>query len=60
MKPGDRVEVNGNKEARLLNQYSDGMWNVRLWQGTRHVGDVCVPTSDIKPMDVDQIVEDNR
>ena len=47
---GDRVEVNGNREAVLLDRYSAGMWNVRLFSGLRHVGDVCVPESDIKEL----------
>ncbi|SNR99941.1 hypothetical protein SAMN04488503_2267 [Humidesulfovibrio mexicanus] len=48
-KRGDRVEVNGNREAVVLGEYSCRMYEVRLWDGLRHVGDVCVDVSDIKP-----------
>ena len=47
-KPGDRVEVNGNPQGRILRQYSARMWEVRLFDGLRHVGDVCVDESDIQ------------
>jgi len=47
-KTGDKVEVNGNKEATILNHYFDNMYNVRLWSNFRHVGDVCVDESEIK------------
>ena len=47
-KSGDKVEVNGNKDARILDYYSEHMVNVRLWDGFRHVGDVCVDVSDVK------------
>lgn len=47
-KRGEAVEVNGNKQARILEYYTDKMVNVRLWQGHRHVGDVCIDESDIK------------
>lgn len=45
---GDQVEVNGNNDARILYYYSANMVVVRLWQGLRHVGDVCVDVSDVK------------
>jgi len=47
-KRGDHVEVNGNKEAHILDEYLPGMWNVRLMDGFRHVGDVCVSAKSIK------------
>ena len=47
----DKVFVNGS-EAIVLDQYSEGMYNVRLFSGTRHVGDACVPTEDIIPREV--------
>lgn len=47
-KAGDKVEVNGNKEARILRHYAGNIYEVRLWQGTRHVGDICVDIADIK------------
>ena len=47
-KPNDKVEVNGNKEAIILNHYEGNMYSVRLWSGLRHVGDICVDSTDIK------------
>lgn len=47
---GDKVECNGNRGARVIGPYSEGMYEVRLWAGFRHVGDVCVPGSDLKPI----------
>jgi len=47
-KRGDKVEVNGNKEARILDKYCEGMWEVRLFDGSRHIGDICVSENDIK------------
>lgn len=41
-KRGDKVECNGNKEAHILGYYMNGMVEVRLYSGFRHVGDVCV------------------
>lgn len=46
-KRGDKVECNGNKEAVVLDPYGDGMYTVRLWDGLRHVGDVCVGGSEL-------------
>lgn len=46
--PGQRVICNGNKEARIIGYYSEGMVSVRLWQGFRHVGDVCVCAESLK------------
>lgn len=46
-KRGDKVEVNGNKQGRVLGYYSDKMVEVRLWNGFRHVGDVCVSEDEI-------------
>lgn len=45
---GDKVECNGNKQATVLGYYGDGMYDVRLWQGLRHVGDVTVGGSELK------------
>jgi hypothetical protein len=47
-KRGDKVECNGNRQAVVLGQYSEGMYEVRLWSGFRHVGDVCVNGSELK------------
>lgn len=55
-KRGDRVICNGNKEAVVLDHYSGGMYNVRLWSGFRHVGDVCVSGSELTPASVRRIV----
>lgn len=46
-KRGDKVVCNGNKQARVLDPYGDGMYEVRLWDGLRHVGDVCVGGSEL-------------
>ena len=46
-KRGDSVEVNGNKEGKILDYYSDGLVNVRLWDGLRHVGDICLSEDEI-------------
>jgi hypothetical protein len=46
-KTGQKVTCNGNREATVIRQYSPGMYEVRLWSGLRHVGDVCVSTSDL-------------
>jgi hypothetical protein len=46
---GDKVVCNGNREAIVLDAYrSPGMYEVRLWQGFRHVGDVCVDGSELE------------
>ena len=47
-KPYDKVEVNGNKEAIILNHYEGNMYEVRLWSGLRHVGDITVDKKNIK------------
>lgn len=47
-KPGDEVEYNGIKEARILDYYTDTMVTVRVWFGLRHVGDVCVSESEVR------------
>ena len=47
--PGDKVECNGNPDGTVIRYYSTAMVEVRLWDGSRHVGDVCVPECDIKP-----------
>lgn len=48
-KPGDRVIVNGNEGAVIIQEYTEGMYNVRLWDDSRHIGDICVDAHDIKP-----------
>jgi len=48
LKINDKVEVNGNKEAVILNHVESNMYNVRLWSGLRHVGDITVDKNDIK------------
>jgi len=45
--PGERVIVNLNTEARILREYCKGMYEVRLWDDSRHVGDICVDALDI-------------
>lgn len=50
-KPGDKVICNGNEQARVLGLYSENMYEVRLWDGFRHVGDVCVSGSELLPRD---------
>ena len=47
-KAGDKVECNGNPNGRVLGYYSEGMIEVRLWDGLRHIGDVCVPVGDVR------------
>jgi len=49
-KAGDNVECNGNKESRVIGYYSTVMVDVRLWEGFRHIGDVCVNESELKPI----------
>jgi hypothetical protein len=47
---GTRATVNGNSEAIVIG-YDAGlsMYEVRMWSGTRHVGDIIVPASEIHP-----------
>jgi hypothetical protein len=47
-KAGDKVEYNGNKDCYVQRQYSDNMYEVRIWDGFRHVGDVCISTADFR------------
>jgi hypothetical protein len=47
-KPYDKVEVNGNKEAIILNHIEGNMYAVRLWSNLRHVGDIQADKGDIK------------
>ena len=51
-KTGDRVICNGNNEAYVLDYYTSEIVNVRLWRGQRHVGDVVVNESELKPTEV--------
>ena len=51
-KKGDRVICNGNNEAYVLDYYTSEIVNVRLWRGQRHVGDVVVHESELKPIGV--------
>jgi len=48
---GDKVECNGNKDA-IIQQVCggdlDGMYIVRLFSGSRVVGDVCVGASEVR------------
>ena len=50
-KRGNKVMVNGNKQARILGYYDGNMVEVRLWNGFRHVGDVCVDQNEIVQLD---------
>lgn len=45
---GDCVEVNGNQEAIILNCYEDNMYEVRLFSGLRHIGDITIDKKYIK------------
>ena len=47
---GDKVECNGNKDAIVQQVCSGdlaGMYVVRLFSGSRVIGDVCVGSSEI-------------
>lgn len=45
---GDQVEYNGNRGCRVIRQYSANMYEIRIWDGFRHVGDVCISTADFR------------
>jgi hypothetical protein len=47
---GQKVEFNGNKECIIIRQYSAGTFEVRVWSGTRHVGDVAVSSWELKKL----------
>ena len=48
-KAGDKVECNGNKEGVVIcYPYCDSLVDVRLWDGLRLIGNVCVSESDLK------------
>ena len=47
-KAGDKVTCNGNNDAYVLRYYTEEMVEVRLWNGSRHVGDVCISESGLK------------
>jgi uncharacterized protein YodC (DUF2158 family) len=51
-KPGDKVVCNGNPQGRVIGYYSTRMVEVRLWDGFRHVGDVCVDETELQPLSV--------
>ena len=44
---GDKVVCNGNPEGIVLGYSSEGMVEVRLWQGPRLVGSVVAPEQDL-------------
>lgn len=46
-KTGDRVIYNGNFEAYVLRYLTDDMVDIRLWSGSRHIGDVIIHESDL-------------
>ena len=46
-KVGEAVVCNGNKQGRVIGYYSERMVEVRLWDGFRHVGDVCTSEHDL-------------
>jgi hypothetical protein len=49
-KRGDNVSVNGNHQARILEERLDignGVYEVRLWSDHRHVGDIIANEKDI-------------
>lgn len=45
---GDKVECNGNKEAVVIGYYDNDMVEVRVWNGSRHVGDVVVDEEELR------------
>ena len=47
---GQKVECNGNKAGTVIGYYRNGMVEVRLWDGDRLAGEVCVSESDVKPL----------
>jgi len=47
-KCGDCVEVNGNQEAIILNYYEENMYEIRLFSGLRHIGDITIHKKYIK------------
>ena len=47
-KTNDKVEVNGNNQAIILNHIEGNMYLVRLWSDLRHVGDIQADKGDIK------------
>lgn len=44
---GDKVTVH-KQRGYIQKEYLPGMYEVRIWDGKRHVGDVVVPESEIK------------
>ena len=46
-KIGDEVICNGNNDAHVLGYYTEKMVEVRLWSGSRHIGDTCVHEDDL-------------
>jgi hypothetical protein len=42
-----KVTCNGNPEGSILHRYTEHLWEVGLWQVSRHVGDVCVSERDL-------------
>lgn len=46
-KIGDKVICNENNDAYVLGYYADKIVEVRLWSGSRHIGDVCVSESSL-------------
>ena len=57
---GDKVVCNGNHQATVLDHYGGGMYNVRLFDGFRHVGDCCVDGSTLRPLDEEEELDDGR
>jgi len=53
-KVGDKVVCNGNKEANVIEVCVDkleGMYLVRLWDGSRRIGEVCISGQDLGLLD---------
>lgn len=53
-KVGDKVVCNGNKEAKIVEVCVDkleGMYIVRLWDGSRRIGEACVSGKDLGLLD---------
>jgi hypothetical protein len=51
-KTGDKVICNENNDAYVLGYYADKIVEVRLWSGSRHIGDVCTHENDLTTKEV--------
>jgi hypothetical protein len=46
-KTGQKVTCNGNPDGTIISQYSKDQYEVRLWSGSRLVGNVVVSKRDL-------------